>query len=78
MAYRLKLPEHVKIHPVFHVSLLKKVIGTTDHVSSPFPPDLPDVQILENIFDERVTARSNRLQRQLLIKWHNLPPEMVT
>ena len=31
-AYKLSFPEHLKVHDVFHVSLLKKYIPSLDHV----------------------------------------------
>lgn len=37
VAYRLALPPHCKIHPVFHVSSLKKRIGS----ATPLSPTLP-------------------------------------
>lgn len=37
VAYKIKLPEHSFVHPVFHVSLLKKVRGTNAVPFSPLP-----------------------------------------
>ena len=31
-AYKLDLPEHLKVHDVFHVNLLKQHISRVDHV----------------------------------------------
>jgi hypothetical protein len=36
MAYKLALPDHSKLHPVFHVSCLKEVIGTKCHIQTSF------------------------------------------
>ena len=37
MAYQLSFPIHSKLHPIFHVSCLKKVIGTKCHTETSLP-----------------------------------------
>ena len=37
MAYKLELPASSRVHPVFHVSFLKKVIGDKIPVQNIFP-----------------------------------------
>ena len=37
MAYKLELPASSQVHPVFHVSCLKKVIGENLPVQTIFP-----------------------------------------
>ena len=37
MAYKLELPASSRVHPVFHVSCLKKVIGDKIPVQTIFP-----------------------------------------
>ena len=37
MAYKLELPASSRVHPIFHVSCLKKVIGENIPVQNIFP-----------------------------------------
>lgn len=78
VAYKLKLPPTSNVHPVFHVSLLKKVTGMHDLMPTPLPPEVPKLQIPEAALDRRVITRSNHLHHQLLIKWEGLPLELAT
>jgi len=70
VTYKLQLPETVKIHPVFHVSLLKRNVGS---LSSPQP-------LLANLFAEVellvqskqiLDNRKKNVKRELkiLVKW---------
>ncbi|XP_058756529.1 uncharacterized protein LOC131629765 [Vicia villosa] len=73
VAYKLKLPEDTKVHPVFHVSLLKKAV-----IPSVMPQPLPSCMnedwqlepLPEKVMEER---RNKQGELEVLIKWKTLP-----
>jgi hypothetical protein len=81
MAYKLELPASSRVHPVFHVSCLKKVIGDKIPVQTIFPElDEEGKMILEPeaITDTRIHQLRNRSISKYLIKWRKLPAEDST
>ncbi|PHU24978.1 hypothetical protein BC332_03310 [Capsicum chinense] len=81
VAYKLELPTNSRIHPVFHVSLLKKRIG----------PDVTPLQQLSlvgtdgkilvrplAILQRRMVKGNNVVAVKVLIQWENLAPEEAT
>jgi hypothetical protein len=80
VAYRLELPLSWRIHPVFHVSLLRPAIinnelhpEQTDDNLRP-PPDVIDGEAeyeVETLLDHRGGKRKSR--RQYLTKWRGYP-----
>ena len=78
VAYRLKLPAGARIHPVFHVSLLKKKLGPLQPVAAtlPEPDDNDQCPLLpEQILRRRVIMRNGQTVIQYLIKWCQLGEE---
>ncbi|XP_056849743.1 transposon Tf2-1 polyprotein isoform X1 [Raphanus sativus] len=77
-AYRLQLPTSSKIHPVFHVSQLKAVVGK-HHVVLPLPELNIDDEELVLSPEEILDSRYNDVgQLQVLVKWHGIPAEAAT
>ena len=72
LACKLELPAHVKVHPVFHVVLLKKYVSNPLHVLQE-NYNLRDGGSLtverEAILDRRVRQLRNRSIVEILVKW---------
>lgn len=72
VAYRLQLPESSKIHPVFHVSQLKRALGPV-----PSSQTIPDqlTSDLELVAEPETLLDVRRVQQgvEVLLKWKGLP-----
>ena len=81
MAYELELPANSRVHNVFHVSCLKKVLGQNVMPSTVLPP-LDDegklILVSESILDSREKQLRRRVIKEYLVKWKDLPIEDAT
>ena len=69
------------MHPVFHVSCLKKVIGENIPIQTIFPELDEEGKVileLEAVTEIRTRQLRNRSISEYLIKWKNLPTEDST
>ena len=81
VAYKLLLPEGCQLHSVFHVSQLKKHIGSTAVPSSELPliDDKGNIKVAPmTILERRLIPRNNEPVVQWLIHWTNLPVSEAT
>ncbi|KAJ0482832.1 putative nucleotidyltransferase, Ribonuclease H [Helianthus annuus] len=82
VAYRVELPPGSLIHDVFHVSLLRRFVGTTPDmapVTSSEAVVSPTIMQPEEILEERVVQKGKyRPKTELLVKWRGRPREEAT
>jgi hypothetical protein len=81
MAYKLELYAYSRVHPIFHVSCLKKVIGDNIPVQTIFPELDEEGKIIldpKAITDTRIRWLRNSSILEYLIKWRKLPAEDST
>ena len=78
VAYGLDLLDKSRIHNVFHVSCLKKVVGQRKKVQTLLPLLDEEGRIIlepEAIIASRERKLRSRIIKEYLIKWKNLPEE---
>lgn len=81
VAYKLRLPAGTMIHPVFHVSLLKKKVGSNIAVTTELPKVGQEGQLLAypvKVLDRKMVKQGNVAVVQWLIQWSNSIPEDAT
>lgn len=82
VAYRLNLPQGSQVHNVFHVSLLRKHLGSIAPLSPDLPPIADDSSILpqpESILARREIQKGKyRPKTEVLVKWAGASEEDAT
>jgi hypothetical protein len=81
VAYQLALPSHSKLHPIFHVSCLKKVIGTKCQTQTNLPELDEEGSIWlqpQAVLDQREHRLRQRTIKEVLVQWKDTTPTDAT
>ena len=80
VAYKLDLPKTSKVHPIFHVSQLKKHVGPCDNQTQLPLLDETCVIMKEpiSIINKRINKKGNQAVTKVLVQWLNTFHEVAT
>ena len=81
VTYQLALPSHSKLHSVFHVSCLKKVIGAKCQIQTNLPELVEEGSIWlhpEAVLDQREHRLCQRTIKEVLVQWKDTTPADAT
>ncbi|WVZ86941.1 hypothetical protein U9M48_033652 [Paspalum notatum var. saurae] len=78
VAYKLELPSSSTVHPVFHVSMLKKAPPASSQVVDALPDLDASLQIPVHILGRRVVSKGTSSVTQVLVQWSGWPSSMAT
>ena len=81
VAYKLQLPDKSRIHNVFHVSCLKKMLGKhqmVQEILSMLDDEGRVILELEVIIPTRERRLHSQTLKEYLITWRNFPNEYAT
>ena len=81
VAYKLDLPSGSKIHPMFHISLLKPFLGSHTHDPHSLPSTSVDNQPLyipAVVYAIRTVLKQGKQCHQVLVQWQDNSPENST
>ena len=81
VAYQLALPIHSKLHPIFHVSCLKKVIGVKCQIQTNLTELAKEGSIWlqpEAILDQCECRLRQRTIKEVLVQWNDTTPTDAT
>ena len=81
VAYKLELPKTARIHSVFHISQLKKMRNPTvtrQEIPDGLTEDMELILVPDRVEGVREGKSSNGEDREVLIKWKDLPTYEAT
>ncbi|WVZ77708.1 hypothetical protein U9M48_025546 [Paspalum notatum var. saurae] len=78
VAYKLALPSSSSVHPVFHVSMLKKAPPAGSQVTDVIPDLDASLQFPVRILARRVVPKGTFSVAQVLVQWSGWPSSMST